>query len=317
MNSDSGVQFIARRRKRPRGEPSSTPHAQSSNSTPRPTLPPLTMPPARYAGDGLDFRRPVTSSAPREEDSEVIDLTNEPDSPELPRQGRQPRFGREIMADVVDLDEDEDPDPPSSPEVQFVSSNVRQPPPPPRTQGLMSSNFWRMLPLPQMFRQTNEVAHRREIPWRTASHLSRTELETLIIGDGTGGSMDLTINLDNADWGSLGITPDRDQVERERPRSESYKPPSPAPEGFTRSVTEDDVATCPNCDCELGTGDDTKQQIWVAKQCGHVYCGECAVNRSLTKAKKANLKTKPFAKCQIPECGKPISAPKAMFQVYL
>ncbi|KAL4868063.1 hypothetical protein BDV12DRAFT_170293 [Aspergillus spectabilis] len=321
MDNDSGVQIVAaRRRKRPRRDHSDIPNGQSSASTPRPTLPPLTLPTARYPGDGLDFRRPVTSSVPPEDDSGVIDLTNEPDSPELPRRQipesssrrpRPPRFGREIMTDVVDLEEEE-PDPPSSPEVQFVSSSVRQQQPTPRTQGLMSSNFWRMLPLPTMFRPTNELGHRREVPWPAAGHLSRADLETLWIGDG----MDLTINLDNAGWEILGISPDRERPERERPRS-SYKPPSPASEGFTRSVAEDDVAMCPNCDEELGTGDDTKQQIWVAKQCGHVYCGECATNRSLTKAKKASAKTKPFAKCRVPDCGKPISAPKAMFQIYL
>ncbi|KAL2865118.1 putative RING finger domain protein [Aspergillus lucknowensis] len=325
MNSDS-VQFLAaRRRKRPRRDLSATPQAQSSNSTTYPPLPPLALPTVRYPGDGLDFRRPATSSAQREE--EVIDLTNEPDSPEVSREQqasggesssrrpRPPRFGRDIIADVVDLEEQE-PDTPSSPEVQFLSSTVRQqlpppPRPPPRTPGLMSSNFWRMLPLPHasFFGSANEPAYRREVPWRAASHLSRAELETLLIGDVD--AMDFTINLDLDDWQLPGSTP-----EVTRPQS-SYKPPSPAPEGFTRSVEEDDIATCPNCDEELGTGDDTKQQIWVAKQCGHVYCGECATNRSLTKAKKTSSRTKPFAKCPVPDCGKPISAPKSMFQVYL
>ncbi|KAL3459088.1 hypothetical protein BJX64DRAFT_265538 [Aspergillus heterothallicus] len=317
--SDSGVQFIAaRRRKRPRTEQSSTPQAQSSSAaTPRQALPPLELPAVRYAGDGLDFRRPVTTSTPPEED--VIDLTNEPDSPEIvrintaenegtSRRPRPPRFGRDIMApDVVDLDE-QSPDPPSSPEVQFLSSTVRQPlpqfHPPPRAHGLMSSNFWRMLPLPQTF------GLRREVPWQAAAHLSRTELERLFIGDTTG-PMDLTIDYGLEDWVGMTTTP-----ETARPRS-SYKAPSPAPEGFTRSVQEEDVAICPNCDEELGTGDDIKQQIWVAKQCGHVYCGECATNRSLAKAKKTASKIKPFAKCQVEDCGKPISAPKSMFQVYL
>ncbi|KAL2815163.1 hypothetical protein BJX63DRAFT_170936 [Aspergillus granulosus] len=318
MSSDSGVQFIAaRRRKRPRRDLSSTPQAQSSSAaTPRPSLPPLELPAVRYAGDGLDFRRPVTVSAPPEED--IIDLTNEPDSPEIvrahaaeaqttSRRPRPPRFGRDIMApDVVDLEE-QSPDPPSSPEVQFLSSTVRQHPPqphpPPRTQGLMSSNFWRMLPLPQTF------GLRREVPWHAAAHLSRTELERFFIGD-TPGAMELTIDLGLDDWAGT-TTPETAQ-----PRS-SYKAPSPAPEGFTRSVEEEDVAICPNCDEELGTGDDIKQQIWVAKQCGHVYCGECATNRSLTKAKKSTSRTKPFAKCQVEDCGKPISAPKSMFQVFL
>ncbi|KAL4965521.1 putative RING finger domain protein [Aspergillus stella-maris] len=331
MSSDSGVQFIARRRKRPRQDPSETPNGQSSTSDSRPLFPPSNMPPTRrYPGDGFDFRRPVTSSAPPEEESEVIDLTNEPDSPEITRRqvpessssraSRPPRFSREdILDNFIDLADDDEVEVPSSPEVQFVSSNTRPrpPPPPPRMEGLMSANFWRMLPaLPQMFRPTNEGAHRREIPWRHAHHLTRPELETLFIGDSSGGPLDLTIDLDDGAWGFLGITPERDRAERERPRS-TYKPPSPAPEGFTRNVEEDDVATCPNCDEELGMGDETKQQIWVSKQCGHVFCGECASNRSLTKARKSNAKTKPFSRCPVPDCGKLVSAPKAMFQVYL
>ncbi|KAL3474134.1 hypothetical protein BJX99DRAFT_232236 [Aspergillus californicus] len=323
MNTDSGVQFIgSRRRKRPRRETSSTPQAQPSSSTSRPVLPPLGLPAPRYPGDGLDFRRPAAPSAPPED--EVIDLTNEPEPPEIPRRqapesssrrSRGPRFGREIMADVVDLEEQE-LDAPSSPEVQFVSSNIRQvAPPPPRPQGLMGSNLWRMLPLPQTLLRTNETNHRREVPWSAASHLSRAELETVWIGDDIG-AMDFTINVDlqdpfNVEYPTAETTPEGEQARND------YKPLSPAPEGFSRKVEEDDLATCPNCDHELGTGDDLKQQLWVAKQCGHVYCGECAKNRSLTKAKKASAKTKPFAKCQVSECGKAVSAPKSMFQVYL
>ncbi|KAI9375249.1 hypothetical protein BJX61DRAFT_182280 [Aspergillus egyptiacus] len=324
MSSDSGVQFIARGRKRPR-EPPASPPAQSSSSTLNNTLPPLTLPSVRYAGDGLDFRRPITSPAPPEEE-EVIDLTNEPDSPELSRaletsshRPRGPRFSRETAADVVDLEE-EHPDPPSSPEVQFISSNVRErrPPPPPRAQGFMDSTFFRMLPLPHttIFRPTARP-YRREIPWREAAPLSRAELETLWIGEATAGAVDLTINLDVEDpyVEFLGTTAGGG-ARTGRPR-DSYKPPSPAPEGFARTITEDDIATCPNCDEELGVGDDIKQQIWVAKQCGHVYCGECAKNRSLTKSKKTTSKTKPFARCQVSECGKSVSAPRAMFQIYL
>jgi hypothetical protein len=45
----------------------------------------------------------------------------------------------------------------------------------------------------------------------------------------------------------------------------------PPAEGFTRIAKEDEIVVCPNCDHELGTGDDpVKRQIWVAKPCGHV-----------------------------------------------
>ncbi|KAL4998679.1 hypothetical protein BDV10DRAFT_69776 [Aspergillus recurvatus] len=321
MSSDSGVQFIARRRKRPRRELSVTSNAQSSNTTPGPTHSP-NMPPARFPGDGFDYRRPITSSAPPDDDSEVIDLTNEPDSPELPRRQlpesssrrprpRPPRFGRNIMTDFVDLVEEEDDlDPPSSPEVQFVSSTTRQPPPPQtqRPASLLASNFWNILPLPHtLFRPTNEGGYRRS--WQTRTHFS-PEID-LWLGDGPGAEL---MAAPEVNWG-LAVPPGFER-QRERPR-DTYKPPSPAPEGFTRSATEEDVAICPNCDEELGTGGEIKQQIWISKQCGHVYCGECAVNRSMAKAKKSISKTKPFSRCPVPGCGKHVSSPKSMFQVYL
>lgn len=47
-------------------------------------------------------------------------------------------------------------------------------------------------------------------------------------------------------------------------------PPSPHA-GFTRSPKEDDVLVCPNCEDELGLGeDDVKRQVWAVKACGHV-----------------------------------------------
>ena len=56
-----------------------------------------------------------------------------------------------------------------------------------------------------------------------------------------------------------------------QPRLPTYDPPAAAPEGFTRTPKEDDVLVCPNCDDELGLGDDeVKRQVWVVKACGHV-----------------------------------------------
>ncbi|KAL4973996.1 hypothetical protein BDW66DRAFT_140900 [Aspergillus desertorum] len=276
MSSDSGVQFIARRRKRPRREPSVTSNVQSSITSPGRTQF-LNMPPARFPGDGFDYRRPVASSAPPDDDSEVIDLTNEPDSPELPRRQlpesssrqprprpRPPRFGRNIMTDFVDLaEEEDDPDPSSSPEVQFVSSTTRQPPQPQtqRPTSLLASNFWSILPLPHtLFRPTNEGGYRRS--WQTRTHFS-PEID-LWLGDGPRAEL---LSTPDVNWG-LAV-PSGLERQRDRPR-DAYKPPSPAPQGFTRSATEEDIAICPNCDAELGTGDEIKQQIWVSKQCGHV-----------------------------------------------
>ncbi|OJJ37406.1 hypothetical protein ASPWEDRAFT_39091 [Aspergillus wentii DTO 134E9] len=334
MNDDSGVQFVgARSRKRPhqmsgsarnRSQSSFHNHDEASSSSNvtndrqfRPSSPPM-----RYPGDGFDYRRPIMTSSPQVED--VIDLTNEPDSPENvqqessnrgpPRHARPPRFGRNIMADVVDLEAEPEPtngqEPPSSPDVQFVGSNVRPHAP---TEDFIGSNLLHMLRFQRrpaavseedVFRQ--EVARRARQLRRHQTH----EVDTLWIGGGG-----LTINLDAdgliMEYPRTGYTPEA------RTQRSTYKPPSPPPEGFTRNAGEEDVVVCPNCEAELGTGDETKQQIWVAKPCGHVYCGECARHRSLSKAKKANQTTKPFAKCQVEDCGKPVSAPKSMFQIYL
>jgi hypothetical protein len=52
---------------------------------------------------------------------------------------------------------------------------------------------------------------------------------------------------------------------------EPYKAPPAPKDGFIRSFAEDDIVLCPRCGDELATGnDDTKSQVWVVKQCGHV-----------------------------------------------
>lgn len=234
--------------------------------------------PTRYPGDGLDFRRPATSN-----NEEVIDLTEEPDSPPQPRQQQQqqqqshnrpphhtrlPRFGRNIMQDVVDLVEDEDEYedededevqeigqglPPSSPEVEFVGATTRAPTAPPaRSEG---SQLWRMLNGNSLasFVMSSE-AFRRPIPWASGLFGRQPQdVDSLFIG----GGLDIEYPISTA-------TVDR------RPPVDTYKAPSPAPEGFTRNAKEDEVVVCPNCDQELGTGDETKSQIWVVKKCGHV-----------------------------------------------
>ncbi len=52
---------------------------------------------------------------------------------------------------------------------------------------------------------------------------------------------------------------------------EPYKAPPAPKDGFIRSFSEDDIVLCPRCGDELAIGkDDTKAQVWVVKQCGHV-----------------------------------------------
>ncbi|KAH0566103.1 hypothetical protein GP486_000494 [Trichoglossum hirsutum] len=102
------------------------------------------------------------------------------------------------------------------------------------------------------------------------------------------------------------------------PSKHNYLTPKSTREGFTRSPKEGDVIICPNCDDELTAGEnEVKRSVWVAK-CGHVYCGECTKSRKAASRKKA-LKSKnpPFAICRVEGCHQRVSAPTAMFQLYL
>ncbi|EAU33919.1 predicted protein [Aspergillus terreus NIH2624] len=289
MNDDPGVEFVAARpRKRsrramppessqssryqgphPNGEPSSSRHPQPRESS-------LSLPPIRYPGDGYDYRRPLMSSPPQE--NEIIDLTNDPDSPpstsghsSRQQRRRPPRFARDILTEVVDLEDEGESqqippsrDAPSSPEVQFVGSAVRtEPLPPPPRRGFMGPMLQMLRYFPRHAAQGGSIT--QGYRWRGPR---AEDIESFWIGDVGDGAVDLTIDLGGMD-GRLGMDFQTPGVTPDRGRS-TYKPPSPPPEGFTRSVGEEDIVCCPNCDAELGTGDEVKQQIWVAKQCGHV-----------------------------------------------
>ena len=183
------------------------------------------------------------------------------------------------MADVVDLEDEPDNtidlDSRSSPEVQFVGASVRPQlprPSPPRPRGFdFGSGLVRFLRLddPRVQHLSGRGLFSRDPGWRTRGpRRPPQDVETFWIGERSGGAVDLTINLDmdgplSMDYQIQGFSPDRGS----RP---TYKPPSPPPEGFTRKLGEYEVVCCPNCDVELGTGDEIQQQIWVVKQCGHV-----------------------------------------------
>ena len=56
-----------------------------------------------------------------------------------------------------------------------------------------------------------------------------------------------------------------------RPSVPKYSSPPAAKEGFTRTLREDDVLVCPNCEQELGVGhDELQRQVWAVRLCGHV-----------------------------------------------
>ncbi|KAF2806458.1 uncharacterized protein BDZ99DRAFT_95271 [Mytilinidion resinicola] len=99
----------------------------------------------RYAGDGMDFRRPVASTS-RNADMDVIDLTADDAGPSRPpepietasiRASRPPRYHREII-DVEHLDDvpgqsssyrpENTSQVPASPDVEFVSARTIDPP---------------------------------------------------------------------------------------------------------------------------------------------------------------------------------------------
>jgi hypothetical protein len=79
------------------------------------------------------------------------------------------------------------------------------------------------------------------------------------------------------DYGRTGFAMGAGGFERssETPQvvQEPYKAPPAAKEGFTRTFAEEDIILCPMCGDELAIGkSDSKQQVWVVKNCGHV-CG--------------------------------------------
>ncbi|KAJ5800098.1 uncharacterized protein N7518_002166 [Penicillium psychrosexuale] len=307
MSENSGVQFMGARTKRRHREmateddgsgdaaweqhfhPRRSDHARSDSR-----LPP------RRDRDGFDYRRPVMLSPG---DNAVIDLTNDPDSP--PHRNVTSIFGpftpprplrfpgdlmnhTSTMADrpaVIDLEAEVSP---GSGDVQIVGSSTLRP-----------------RPIEPRYFDTNGIP----IPMHFPPHTRRPRRS-----DGTwsgyraNGMSDLGLLHSAVLYPPIQPAP--------QPRS-SYKGLSPAPEGFTRLLAEDDVPICPNCQDELGTGEGLKQQIHIAKPCGHVYCGECAGNRSISKSKKAASKTKPFSRCQVAGCNKPVSSPTAMYHLYL
>ncbi|KAL9138403.1 MAG: hypothetical protein Q9175_000386 [Cornicularia normoerica] len=251
---------------------------------------------------------------------------------------RPPRFDRDIISiddqedEAVDLRED-------SPEIQFLTSR-------PRSRSLSTTRH---------ARHQSTLRHRRHTPaarspvrrpqvslritgtpveaqghqnagWlfhpfaaRVNTNTPRTHEDELVEWENfPGGNFDLPAHLDYLQPAFNLEVPAR---RLPKPRLPTYDPPAPAQEGFTRTPNEDDVLVCPNCDDELGLGDDeVKRQVWVVKACGHVYCGECAKNRSTSKKSllsATSKRIKPFSKCVVEDCGKNVSHVKSVIQVYM
>ena len=225
--------------------------------------------PPRRQRDGFDYRRPVMLSPG---DNVVIDLTDGPDSPpqrnvtsfpgplHTPHPNRPLRFPRDLMnhtstasdsPTVIDLEAEPDPIDvsPNSADVQIVgSSSVRPRPIEPR----YLDNHGIPMHLPPHTRR-QRLPH--GVPWSSFRRQGVSDLEL----------------LHSAYLHSEGVYGLDLPIQPVQPLSRSsYKGLSPAPEGFTRILAEDDVPLCPNCQDELGAGEGLKQQVHIAKPCGHV-----------------------------------------------
>ncbi|MCJ1284020.1 hypothetical protein MMC26_003351 [Xylographa opegraphella] len=101
----------------------------------------------------------------------------------------------------------------------------------------------------------------------------------------------------------------------------TYEAPSAPRPGFTRSPAETDTVICPNCNEELGIGEDAvKRQVWVVKKCGHVYCGSCTMARHKVKGKHLRQRSasSPFSHCVVEGCGKSaLGQQKCWVQLYI
>ncbi|KAJ4362580.1 hypothetical protein N0V83_010674 [Neocucurbitaria cava] len=353
--------------------------------------------PRRFAGDGLDYRRPISSAREldavdltREEeaidlsrDEDVIDLTaddsgygasqdgNNTGSHEIDGGGENANRSRRTeigaprlprgMDIIIDLDNGEEqwrmasppvaePEP-ASPEIEYISSRrIDQPRRPPmfgrsnsdgdevefvrenalpqeevrrrRNQeidnvmdllGTMNGRFTHLRAQVDRFNaQVNRTADRfRRGPIPPPRGAPRAHAHVRI---GAFMAPALDFEMVGFDIGMPG-------VRAQEPPPPTYEAPERAPEGFTRSPEEADVLVCPNCGDELCVGEDeVKRQVWIAKGCGHVYCGECTTNRSVkrsAKGKERPTRTKPFKDCQVEGCGKNVANKKSMIQIFL
>ncbi|MCJ1402753.1 hypothetical protein MMC11_005974 [Xylographa trunciseda] len=346
------------------------------------------LPIARYAGDGLDFRRPIMSEPA---DLNFIDLTEEPDTPPqvLNRPGstttravstrasRLPRFSR----DVIDLEEEEDdevelyevddetqrafndamgdygdtPVREESPGFEILSEHSIRPPTPP-TAGLQGAasyvsqlrpSFPRLPPswrgthpntapgtfsLRNFFRMNTEGtrlidAEERERQQHPLSFYRRQNMAQFhaahihqLIDDSS--PADPTARFEPPGALDFDIVPFNIHHNGPTvPPLPTYEAPPPPRPGFTRSAAETDIVVCPNCNEELGIGDDEiKRQVWVVKKCGHVYCGICTKSRHKPKGKHLRQfsVSSPFSHCVVEGCGKSaLGQQKCWVQLYI
>lgn len=247
---------------------------------------------------------------------DVIDLTEDRSSPaeaqsfppgysiyeaRIPAQ-RPPRFDREIIS-IDDQDDDVVGVRASSPEIQFLTSR-------PLSRSLSATRHVRHTRHPAARRQLvgiqaarppvrrpqvalhitgapTEAGGNQNPGWPfqplatrvNTNHITRPHEEVLWDDVSVGDHFAMPAHLD---YFAPAFNLEHPSRPQRQPRLPTYNPPPPAKEGFTRSPKEEDVLVCPNCDDELGLGDDeVKRQVWVVKACGHVCFGRLDIQTML------------------------------------
>lgn len=287
---------------------------------------------------GYDHRRPLTLSP----ENNVIDLTQGSQSP--PQRVLGPslhsryrpalQFPRDIMnrnseqTPVIDLEAEVNTsaeDLSSDADLQIVGSAVRPHPIEPR---YFDSNGFSMFYPPPRPRMGGPARGQSRLS-SAASGISRDILSLM-------GSLPGMLPYEIPAFEYMPPTQPAPRTQRN-----SYKAPSPALEGLTRCLEDENVPVCPNCNEELGTGSGLKLEIYITRKCGHVstwislrrctdysvprvgsnapqaYCGECAKNRSIAKSKQSGSKMRPFSRCRVPGCNKRVSSPTDMAHLFL
>ncbi|KAL8811270.1 MAG: hypothetical protein Q9223_002830 [Gallowayella weberi] len=263
-----------------------------------------TLPTFRFAGDGLDLRRP----APARESPQVIDLTNDtevqhtrPNTSTIPS---QTTHNHPPIRNFIDIDEESTmatiDSSSQSPDLELLevrivpSRNATQTEARRRTEARQARSHSTLRP--PVSSHTDHHDHRpfsvggwtglRQHP-QGHHHAPQSSLQlhqfigsnhhhghhhapadVLFMHEARDREIILPGDLDFVTQGfRMGDVTAR----QPQPAPPTYDAPSPARKGFTRSPKEDDVLVCPNCEDELGTGkDDIKRQVWVVKTCGHV-----------------------------------------------
>ncbi|KAK2041226.1 hypothetical protein LZ31DRAFT_472891 [Colletotrichum somersetense] len=236
--------------------------------------------------------------------ADVIDLTNEPDSPVQthaarpaanPRrqssQGRNPpsfaRSDSSILAGnapVIDLTDD-------SPDVPRRHVPVLPPPGPRHRERNRQSGPFGLYNSTAAFSGIAANIRRHLYPFRL---FPGPEDDVQILGILHNSRMNQGADLNNP-LGNIQLQYEHGAFDRAESPKPIHQPPPPAKSGFTRDTGSDLVVICPACNEELAYDPDvptseshptrkgkrqrSEHHFWALKGCGHVYCEDCFENR--------------------------------------